>query len=65
METHGRIKVGVARGMRGYFAVLYDDDGPIESGVGSFGTYAEAHEEAVAWAQSEGLSVDAYNDKAA
>jgi len=62
METRGRIRVGVAKGMRGYFAVLYDDDGPIESGVGSFGTYAEAHEEAVAWAQSEGLIVDEYKE---
>jgi hypothetical protein len=64
MATHGVVKVGVSSGMRGFFAVLYDDNGPIESGSGSFGTYGGAYDEAVAWAKAEGLQVDAYRKEA-
>jgi len=65
MATHGVIRIGVTRGMRGLFAVMYDDDGPILSSPGSHGTYDEAYDDAVAWAAAEGLQVDAYNNKEA
>jgi len=44
----------VTRGLRGYFAVCYDEDGPIQSGIGSYETPQEAAQEAVEWAMEEG-----------
>lgn len=49
-----RIQFGVTYGMRGWFAIIYDDDGPIQSGIGSYHTAAEAWVEAAQWAESEG-----------
>jgi hypothetical protein len=47
--------ITVTHGLRGYFAVLMDDQGPIDSGLGSFLTPEAAGEEAQAWAAAEGL----------
>jgi hypothetical protein len=57
MQTNMRI--GVTSGLRGYFAVLYDNDGPIESGIGSYKNWEGAAIEALDWAQAEGVPVDA------
>lgn len=38
--------VGVTKGMRGWFAVLYDHDGPIQTGIGSYKTREGAEQEA-------------------
>lgn len=51
-------RVGVTHGLRGYFAVLYDQDGPIQSGVGSYETPDGAYREARDWAISEGIPYD-------
>ncbi len=51
-------RVGVTSGLRGYFAVLYDQDGPIQSGVGSYKSAKEAMVEAREWAESEELLCD-------
>lgn len=53
------IHFGVDRGMRGYFAVVYDNNGPIQTGIGSYETYLEALEEAIEWAESENFNVEA------
>jgi hypothetical protein len=41
--------------MRGYFAVLFDDAGPVQSGHGSYAEPGGAALEAREWAESEGL----------
>lgn len=48
------IHFGVSYGLRGWFAVVYDNDGPIQSGIGSYNTEFEAWAEAYDWAVSEG-----------
>lgn len=53
------IKIGITSGMRGYYAVMYDDiEGPIHTGVGSYATPQEAEEEAREWAAAENLPCD-------
>lgn len=49
--------VTVTKGMRGYFAVLVDDNDqePIMSGVGSYADEAGAIDEAQTWARAEEL----------
>jgi hypothetical protein len=47
------MRIGVTNGLRGYFAVAYDELGPIQSGVGSYRTAEQAAEEAYDWAMSE------------
>lgn len=49
------VRVGVTHGLRGYFAFLFDDQGPIQSGPGSYADPAGAWQEAREWAQAEGL----------
>lgn len=51
-------RIGVTSGMSGYFAVLYDEDGPIQSGVGRYKTSAEAEDEARDWARSDEYPCD-------
>jgi hypothetical protein len=46
--------IGITNGLRGYFAVLYDECGPIQSGIGSYETPEGAADEARDWAVSEG-----------
>ena len=53
------IRFGVAHGMRGFFAIMYDDEGPINSGIGSYSSPAEAGVEAAQWAESEGYPIQA------
>ena len=48
-------RVGVTHGLRGWFAVLYDEAGPIQSGIGSYETPEGAAQEARDWAISEGI----------
>jgi hypothetical protein len=48
-------RIGVTSGMRGWFAVLCDDDGPLQSGIGSYSSAIEAWQEACEWAEAEGL----------
>ena len=50
--------VGVTSGLRGYYTVLYDNDGPIQSGVGSYTSYDDAAIEAREWAAAEGIEFD-------
>lgn len=52
------LRVGVTCGLRGYFAVLYDKDGPIQTGIGSYKTRDGAILEAKDWAKAEGLIAD-------
>lgn len=54
-----KIQFGVTHGLRGWFAIMYDDEGPIQSGIGSYDTPAEAWKEAAEWADSEGYPVQA------
>jgi hypothetical protein len=56
MVTHRRI--GLGQGMAGYYAVLYDNEGPIETGIGRYETSVGAEEEARDWSQSEDVYVD-------
>jgi hypothetical protein len=51
-------KIGVTNGLRGYYAVLYDQDGPIQTGIGSYETPEEAACEACDWAASEDVPVE-------
>lgn len=41
--------------MRGYFACLFDEDGPVQSGLGSYPDTSGAWREAREWADAEGL----------
>lgn len=52
------IRIGTMFGMRGYFAVMYDEDGPIQSSPLSFRTIEGAMKDALAWARGEQLPVD-------
>jgi hypothetical protein len=49
------LHVTVTQGLRGWFAVLVDDRGPVQSGIGSYATAQQAEREAADWARSEGL----------
>ena len=49
------LHVTVTHGLRGWFAVLVDGNGPVQSGVGSYRTAQEAEREAADWARSEGV----------
>ena len=40
--------------MRGFFAVMCDNDGPINSGIGSYDDSKGAAQEAAEWAVAEG-----------
>jgi hypothetical protein len=54
-----QIRFGVTNGLRGFFAIIYDDEGPIQSGIGSYSSSKEAAKEAIEWAESEGYLVEA------
>lgn len=43
--------------MRGWIAVLMDDDGAVETGIGAYSTPAGAMNEARDWAAAESLPV--------
>jgi hypothetical protein len=45
----------VTHGLRGWFAIMVDKDGPVQSGIGSYATAKEAERETADWARSEGL----------
>lgn len=49
------IYFGITKGLRGWFAVMYDQDGPIQSGIGSYPDEKKhlAQSEAADWAASE------------
>jgi hypothetical protein len=51
-------RVGVTSGLRGFFAILYDADGPIQSSPITCRTELEAAEDAQCWADGEGLMLD-------
>ena len=51
-------KIGITKGMRGYFAVMYDEDGPIQSGIGSYATHDEAISESREWDIAEEIPTD-------
>ncbi len=51
-------RIGVTHGLRGWFAVLYDEAGPILAGIGSYETREGAEKEALDWARSENRPVD-------
>ena len=53
-----KIKIGVTSGMRGYFAVKYDEEGPIQTSPITCKTFKEAQEDAVFWAKAEELPLD-------
>lgn len=54
----GPIRIGITHGMRGWFAVKYDDEGPIDTSPLSFKTSAEARKDAIDWANEEELPCD-------
>jgi hypothetical protein len=47
--------ISISHGMRGFFAVEMDEEGPIRSGIGSYETAAGAVPEAMGWAHAEGI----------
>lgn len=47
------IRIGVTKGLRGFFAVSYDNEGPICSSPLSFEDYIDAVKDAIEWAKSE------------
>lgn len=53
-----KLKISVTSGLRGYFAVMWDEDGPIRSGIGSYDTAEEAAVEAREWALAEELEYE-------
>lgn len=53
------ISFEVDRGLRGYFAVMYDNDGPIQTGIGSFDNPKNAAIEAWEWAMEEDYPMEA------
>lgn len=53
MNINGPIRFGATHGMRGHFAVMYDNEGPIQSGIGSYTNSREAWIEAAEWAEAE------------
>lgn len=44
--------------MSGYFAITYDDNGPIDTGIGRYSTSGPAEDEAREWAFGENLPLD-------
>lgn len=57
-RLEGGRRIGISRGMAGWFAVKYDSEGAIQTGVGHYARAGEAHEEAQGWAISEMLPLD-------
>ena len=57
--SNGPITFGVTSGMRGFFAVMCDDHGPINSGIGSYKDSKGAAQEAAEWAEAEGFPLEA------
>ena len=55
----GQIRFGISSGMRGTFAIVYDDDGVIQSGIGSYTDAKDAWKEAYEWAMAEGFPLEA------
>lgn len=51
-------RIGVTNGLRGYFAVMYDSEGPIMTGIGSYKSSEEAWAEAITWAKAENIPHD-------
>lgn len=49
----GTARIIITSGLRGFFAALVDDDGPIQSGHGSYATAEAAEAEALEWALAE------------
>lgn len=56
------IRVGVTSGIRGYFAVMYDDNGPIQTGL-TFKDFKGALQYAIEWAKADGVSCDYVNER--
>jgi hypothetical protein len=50
--------IGVTSGMSGYFAVLYDAEGPIQTGIGRYNTKEEAEEEARGWSIADNIPLE-------
>ena len=46
------IKIGIKTGMRGIFPYMYDEEGPIMSGL-TCKNYKEAKIQAIAWAKAD------------
>lgn len=55
----GLIRFGVTCGLRGFFAVMYDDEGPIQTGIGSHADGLGAAEDAIEWAEAENYTAEA------
>lgn len=53
------ISFGISSGLRGWFAIVYDEAGPIQSGIGSYRDEGGAYDEAYDWALSEGRHSEA------
>jgi hypothetical protein len=48
----GEIRIGTTSGMRGMFAVMYDDDGPIQTGL-TCKDFKQVKTYAIEWAKTE------------
>ncbi len=61
MVNWGRITriVGVEQGLSGWYAVLYDNEGVIQTGLGRYQTRDQAVAEALDWADAEGHRLEA------
>lgn len=51
-EMPGKIMFSTTSGLRGMFAVMYDDDGPIQTGE-TCKNFQHCKNDAIAWAKSE------------
>lgn len=46
------VRFGTSHGMRGSFSMMYDKDGPIQTGM-TAKNYEQARKDAIAWAKAE------------
>lgn len=47
------VKIGITSGLRGTFATMYDEDGPIQTSPMSYKNSRGAIQDAIAWAKAE------------
>lgn len=52
IKMKNKIYIGITSGMRGTFPVMYDEDGPIQTGC-TCKNYESAKKEAISWAKAE------------
>lgn len=56
--AHLKRVIGISQGMSGWYAVLYDDEDVIQTGIGRYPERGGAEVEAAGWAEAEGIDLD-------